>query len=58
MDEFLEGIVDDVVYTNPENGYTVCVMDCAGEPVTLVGTMPFLGEGETVKVHGSTPDAR
>ncbi len=53
VDEFLEGVVDEVVYTNPETGYTVCVLDCAGEPVTLVGTMPFLGEGETVKVHGN-----
>ncbi len=53
VDEFLEGVIDEVVYTNPDNGYTVCVMDCDGEPVTLVGTMPFLGEGETIKVHGS-----
>ena len=50
---YLEGVVDQVVYTNEENGYTVCVLDCLGEPVTLVGTMPFLGEGETIKVYGS-----
>lgn len=50
---FLEGVVDQVVYTNEENGYTVCILDCIGEPVTLVGTMPFLGEGETIKVYGS-----
>lgn len=50
---YLEGIVDQVVYTNEENGYTVCILDCIGEPVTLVGTMPFLGEGETIKVYGS-----
>lgn len=45
--------MDQVVYTNEENGYTVCVLDCLGEPVTLVGTMPFLGEGESIKVYGS-----
>lgn len=45
--------MDQVVYTNEENGYTVCILDCIGEPVTLVGTMPFLGEGETIKVYGS-----
>lgn len=50
---YLEGIVDQVVYTNEENGYTVCILDCIGEPVTLVGTMPFLGEGESIKVYGS-----
>lgn len=50
---YLEGVVDQVVYANEENGYTVCILDCIGEPVTLVGTMPFLGEGESIKVYGS-----
>lgn len=50
---FLEGVIDEVIYSNTENGYTVCVLDCMGEPVTLVGTMPFIGEGETVKVRGN-----
>ena len=50
---FLEGIIDEVVYSNTENGYSVCVLDCMGEPVTLVGTMPYVGEGESVKVRGN-----
>ena len=50
---FLEGVIDEVVYSNAENGYSICVLDCMGEPVTLVGTMPFVGEGETVKVRGT-----
>ncbi len=50
---FLEGVIDEVIFSNVENGYTVCVLDCMGEPVTLVGTMPFLGEGEHVKVRGA-----
>ncbi len=50
---FLEGVIDEVVYSNTENGYSICVLDCMGEPVTIVGTMPFVGEGETVKVRGT-----
>ncbi len=49
---YLDGVVEDIVYSNDENGYTVCVINCGGEPVTLVGIMPFLGEGETIRVQG------
>ena len=49
---FLDGIVEDIIYTNGENGYTVCTINCGNEPVTLVGIMPCLGEGETIRVQG------
>ena len=49
---FLDGVVEDIIYTNGENGYTVCVINCDGQPVTLVGIMPYIGEGESVKVQG------
>ncbi len=51
-EEILGGTVEDIVFTNNENGYTVCVIDCGGEPVTCVGTMPFLAEGEEISVRG------
>lgn len=49
---FLDGIVEDIIYTNGENGYTVCTINCGNEPITLVGIMPCLGEGETIRVQG------
>ncbi len=49
---YLDGVVEDIVYTNTENGYTVCTINCGGDPVTLVGIMPYLAEGETVRVQG------
>lgn len=49
---YLDGVVEDIIYSNGENGYTVCVINCGGEPVTLVGIMPYVGEGETIKVQG------
>lgn len=49
---YLDGVVEDIIYSNSENGYTVCTINCGGDPVTLVGIMPFLGEGETIRVQG------
>ena len=49
---YLDGVVEDIIYSNSENGYTVCTINCSGEPVTLVGIMPYIGEGETIKVQG------
>ena len=48
----LEGIVENIVFTNEDNGYTVCECACGGELVTLVGIMPYLNEGESIKAQG------
>jgi len=52
-DIVLDGVIEEIVFANEENGYTVCVINCMGEPVTLVGIMPFVNEGETITVQGS-----
>lgn len=49
----VEGTVEEIVYSNYSNGYTVCAIDCAGEIVTATGYMPYLSEGESVKLTGS-----
>lgn len=48
----LEGVVENIVFTNEDNGYTVCECACNGELVTLVGIMPYLNEGESIKAQG------
>ena len=48
----ITGTVENIIYKNEANGYTVCDIDCGGTLVTAVGTMPFLNEGETVTVTG------
>lgn len=50
--ETVRGEVEDITYTNEINGYTVCVINCDGEMLTLVGTMPFINCGETVTAMG------
>ncbi len=56
MDEnttYIEGVVEEIIYANYANGYTVCMLDCEGECVTATGCMPYLSEGESVKLGGA-----
>ena len=51
LEEF-EGIVDEIIYTNEENGYTVASFLTIDETVTIVGIMPYIYEGESLKIYG------
>lgn len=51
----LDGVVEDIIYSNKENGYTVCAVETeteGEEPVTVVGIMPYLSEGDTACFFG------
>ena len=48
----IEGTIEEIIYADRSSGYTVCVVDCMGEAVTVVGTMPTLGEGEIIRAQG------
>ncbi|MBQ4037434.1 MAG: ATP-dependent RecD-like DNA helicase [Clostridia bacterium] len=48
----VEGEVEDVVFQSDETGYTVCTVDCDGEPVTLVGILPQVMVGDTLRAMG------
>lgn len=50
--EHLEGFVENVVFSNESNGYTVCELDIGDELVTVVGIMPYLNAGETIRAKG------
>lgn len=49
----VKGIIEDIVFRNEDNGYTICVIDADGEPVTLTGIMPGINEGEMLTAEGS-----
>ncbi len=50
----LTGMVDSIVYRNDENGYTVCIIeDRDGLPVTAVGIMPYINEGDGISAYGT-----
>ncbi len=48
----IDGIVESIIYENPENGYTVCDVASAGQLITMTGYMPNLSEGERIEAHG------
>lgn len=48
----LEGIIENIVYKNDENGYTVAKIRNNNELVAIVGYIPYLTEGQRVKIQG------
>lgn len=48
----LTGEVEDVIFQNKENGYTVFSLITGEEEVTCVGTLPQLNSGETLEIRG------
>ena len=49
----LEGSVENIVYRNDENGYTVLEIADSDEEITAVGVMPQVSAGDTVILYGS-----
>ncbi|MBO5280340.1 MAG: ATP-dependent RecD-like DNA helicase [Clostridia bacterium] len=48
----LEGTVERVIYYNEENAYGICEFAMAKEMTTIVGRLPYVGEGEHLSVFG------
>lgn len=48
----LEGSVEQIVFCNEDNGYTVCDIAVDEEMVTVCGIMPMLAEGDRLCVYG------
>ncbi|HEX9062606.1 MAG TPA: ATP-dependent RecD-like DNA helicase, partial [Clostridia bacterium] len=44
--------MEEIIYKNEANGFTVCEINSSGELMTAVGCMPFINEGETICVSG------
>ena len=49
----LKGIVEEIIYRNTDNGYTVAVINCNDENITAVGKFPQVSQGECVELEGS-----
>ena len=48
----LSGIVNEIVYRNSDNNYTVLKLDAKGEEITCVGKFPNITDGECVELEG------
>ncbi|QUI21446.1 ATP-dependent RecD-like DNA helicase [Vallitalea pronyensis] len=51
--EVIEGIVEEIIYRNDNNGYCVCVVALEDDDVTCVGTMVGVSEGEQLRAVGT-----
>jgi len=52
-DTTLEGTVAAIVFTNPENGYTVLRLESGKKTVTAAGTVPGVSAGERLALVGT-----
>ena len=52
MENSLEGFVENIIYRNEDNGYTVFSVVCNGCEVTCVGTLSYINEGEFISARG------
>ena len=52
MDEVLEGVVQSVIYVNPDNNYTVLEIALEDDVIPAVGILPDLHPGEHVAAKG------
>lgn len=50
--EELNGYIEQIIFNNPENGYTVFVLSTDTEEITCVGSFAALSEGECVALKG------
>ena len=49
----LSGTVEQVIYSNDDNGYAICDFGTDDDDlITIVGTMPYVAEGDTLTVFG------
>ncbi len=49
----ISGVVEEIIYKNSDNGYTVADIEADnGDFLTAVGVMPYISEGEAVKLYG------
>lgn len=48
----LKGSADHIIYMNGESGFCVLLLDAGGEPVTVVGEIGDIDEGEELHLYG------
>ncbi|MBE6548448.1 MAG: ATP-dependent RecD-like DNA helicase [Ruminococcaceae bacterium] len=49
----ISGSIENVIYYNEENGYAVCDLGTDDDDlITITGIMPYISEGDSVKVYG------
>lgn len=50
--ENISGIIKKITFRNESNAYTVAVLKTKTEEITIVGTLPFINDGDSVDLEG------
>ncbi|NFG24666.1 ATP-dependent RecD-like DNA helicase [Clostridium botulinum] len=50
--EVIDGFVENIVFKSEETGYVVCKIRTAKNLISAVGTIPFIKEGQNVRIKG------
>ncbi len=48
----ISGGVEDIIFHNEKNSYSVFTINCEGSSITIVGTFPALRPGENLEITG------
>lgn len=48
----IQGVVQEVIYQNELNSYTIATFETDDEEITIVGYLPFIVQGDTLKLIG------
>lgn len=48
----IKGQIVDIVYQNEINGYTIAEFETVEETITIVGYLPFINKGDSLKLEG------
>ncbi|WP_130805938.1 ATP-dependent RecD-like DNA helicase [Senegalia massiliensis] len=49
----IKGSVEEIIFKNDSNGYIVAILETEDDIITIVGYIPILNIGETIKVEGN-----
>ena len=47
-----EGILEEIIFQNEVNGYTVGIFETEEEQFTIIGYLPFISKGDSLKIYG------
>ena len=50
--EEIEGVLTEVIYQNEVNSYLIGILETEEEQITVVGYLPFISKGDTLKLTG------
>jgi len=48
----IQGIIEDIVFQNEENGYIIAHLNNKKDIITVVGIVPYISEGQNLKLTG------